>query len=132
MKKLLFLAILVFAGWYGWNHREALFGGNDTSEAVVLNTGTRAMLRVRLTVGGKTQVREVIEPDAKATFVFTLARESDFHLKWDWRGLEGAPQWSGGEAIAAPTRQRCTLQVYDDATVTCTCEPLVGIPGGGS
>ncbi len=130
MKKLLFLAIIAFAAWYGWNHRDTILRGNDSSEAVVVNAGTRAMTRVRLTVGGKTQVRDDIEPADKATFVFRLSRPSDFQLNWDWRGLEIVPSWRGGEALAAPLRQRCTLQVFDDGTVTCTCAPLVGSPGG--
>jgi len=130
MKRFLLLAIFAFVAWYGWNHRDTLFRPDVSSEAVIVNSGTRPMARVRLTVGGKTQVRELIEPDAKATFVYRLSRPSDFALDWNWQGLELVPSWRGGEALAAPLRQRCTLQVFDDGTVTCTCAPLVGTPGG--
>lgn len=130
MKRLLFLVILAGAGWYGWQHRDVLFAPNTDSEAVLVNEGTRAMLRVRLTVGGRTHVREVVEPGARASIPFAIERRSDFRLRWEWRGREGGPEWRGGEVEPRPGRQRCTLQVYDDGGVVVGCQPLVTGPGG--
>jgi hypothetical protein len=124
MKRLFVLAIFAVAGWYGWQHRDVLLAGRTDSEAVLVNSGTRAMLRVRLTVGGQTHVREVIEPDARVEFPFSVSSASDFQLRWEWRGLEGAPEWRGGEVTPGPLRTRCTLQMFDDNAVTVSCVPM--------
>lgn len=124
MKKLFILALFAVAAWYGWHHRELFTGGNRDSEAVLVNSGTRAMQRVRLTVGGQTYVRDAIEPEERAAFPVPLTGQSDFRLRWEWRGLEGAPEWRGGEIVPGPPRSRCTLQVFDDNGVTCNCVPI--------
>jgi hypothetical protein len=124
MKRLFFLALFAVAAWYGWNHRELFTVGHSDSEAVLVNSGSRAMLRVRITAGGQTYVRDVIEPEAHEVFPIPLTRQSDFRLRWDWRGLEGSPEWRGGEISPGPPRSRCTLQVFDDNGVTCSCVPI--------
>lgn len=129
MKKLLFLVLVAAAAWYGWNHRDVLLHRKAGSEAVIVNEGTRAMLRVRLTIGSQTYVREVIEPGERASLPIEVTRTSDFRLRWGWRGLEGSPEWRGGEAEAGPTPLRCTLQVYDDGGVISGCQPIVGTTG---
>lgn len=130
MKRLLFLAIVAAIAWYGWQHRAGLFGGSTDSEAVLVNGGTRAMLRVRLTVDGQTYVRDVIEPEARTTIPIKVGRVSDFRLRWEWLRLEGAPEWRGGEVTPGPLRSRCTLQVFDDNDVTVNCAPIPTGAGG--
>lgn len=124
MKKLLLLVILAAAGWYGWQHRGAIFGGSSDSEVVLVNSGTRAMLRARLTVDGRTYVREVIEPGARETLPVTVTNASDFRLRWEWRGLEGSFDWRGGEITPGPPRSRCTVEVFDDNEATVACSPM--------
>lgn len=132
MKRLIIFALVAATAWYGWNNRTRLFGGNTDSEAVIVNSATRAMLRVRLTVDGRTYVREVIEPEARVTIPFALARESDFRLRWDWRGLDVVPEWRGGEVTPGPTRSRCVIEVLDDGSATCSCTPMpTGLGGTG-
>lgn len=128
MKRLLILALFALAAWYGWNHRERLFAGNRDSEAILVNSATHAMLRVRLTVDGRTYVRDVIEPDSRATIPFAVAKASDFHLRWDWRALEGVPEWRGGDVAPGPLRSRCVLEVFDDG-VTFSSTPMPTAPG---
>ncbi len=124
MKRLLFLAVFAAVAWYGWQHRGLLFKGDTDSEAVLVNGGTRDMLRVRLTVDGKTYVRDVLAQGARTSFSMPVARTSDFRLRWEWQGLEGAPDWRGGEIEPGPPRSRCTLTIYDDNGVTVGCSPL--------
>lgn len=124
MKRLLFLAIVAAVGWYGWQHREAVFGGRADSEVVLVNAGTRAMQRVRLSVDGETYVREVIEPDGRVNIPVRVARVSDFRLVWEWRGLEASRDWQGGQVLPGPPRSRCTIQVFDDNEATVTCVPI--------
>ncbi len=134
MKRLLFLVFLVAVVWYGWNHRGGLLTGNTDSEAVLVNEGTREMLRVRLTVDGRTYVRDEIAPGARTTIPIAVSRTSDFRLRWEWKGLEGAPDWRGGEIAPGPPRSRCTITMYDDndPAVACVPMPTAGqaTPGG--
>lgn len=129
MKRLFFLAVIAAIAWYGWNHRDTLFRSDTRSEAVIVNASATPMVRVRLTVAGKGEARDAIEPGQRSTIAFDVPHDTHFRLQWEWRGREGAPQWEGGELLAGPTRERCTLQVFDDGSVTCLCEPLVGTPG---
>ena len=129
MKRLLFLAAIAAVAWYGWQHRTGLFAGTTDSEAVIFNSGTHAMLRVRLTVDGQTYVREVIEPESRVTLPFPVTRVSDFRLRWEWRGLLGMHEWRGGEVLPGPPRSRCTIQVFDDNGATCSCVPIPTGPG---
>lgn len=130
MKRLLFLAIVAAIGWYGWQHRGVLLKGDTDSVAVLVNDGTRDMLRVRLTVDGQTYVRDVIAQGTQTTFPMPVRRVSDFRLHWEWRGLEGAPDWRGGEVTPGPPRSRCTLTVFDDNGVTVACSPIPTGPQG--
>ena len=124
MKRLFILALFAVAAWYGWKHKELFTAGRSDSEAVLVNSGTRAMLRARLTVDGQTYVADPIEPEGRVVFPIPLTRPSDFRLRWEWRGLEGSPEWRGGEVSPGPPRSRCTLQVFDDNGVTCNCVPM--------
>lgn len=124
MKRLLFLVIVAAIAWYGWQNRSGVFGGSTDSEVVLVNGGTRAMMRVRVTVDAQTYVREVVEPGARTKIPVKVGRVSDFRLRWEWRGLEGVPEWRGGEIVPGPPRSRCTLEVFDDNEVTVACGPL--------
>lgn len=88
------------------------------------------MQRVRLTVDGQTYVREVLEPGARVTIPIRVARASDFRVRWEWRGLEGAPDWRGGEITPAPPRSRCVLEMFDDNDATVGCVPMPANAGG--
>ncbi len=124
MKRLLLLAIVAAIAWYGWQHRGQLFGGSADSEVVLVNSGTRAMLRARLTVDGQTYVREAVEPGGRETIRVKVANASDFRVQWQWRGLEGAYDWRGGEIAPGPPRSRCTVEVFDDNEAVVACSPM--------
>jgi hypothetical protein len=128
MKRLFWLALFGAAVWYGWHHWGGVFGGSRDSEAVIVNSATHAMQRVRLTVDGQTFVRDAIEPEAQVTLPFRVARSSDFRLRWEWRGVDAAPDWRGGQVEPGPTRTRCTLQVFDDGGVVIGCVPMPTAP----
>lgn len=124
MMRLLILALFAFAAWYGWNHREMFTRGRDDTEVVLVNEGSRAMQRVRLRVDGNTYVRDKIEPEESAVFSIPVTHPSDFRLIWEWQGVEGVPEWRGGEVTPGSSRQRCKLQVFEDNGVTCGCVPI--------
>lgn len=130
MKRLLFLVILAAVGWYGWQHRDLFSRRPAGPEVELANGGTRAMQRVRLTVDRETYVRETIEPGARVTFPIRVANASDFRLRWEWRGVEGAFEWRGGSVEPGPGRQRCTIEVFDDNDATVGCVPVADLPGG--
>ena len=84
MKKLIFVAILCFAGWYGWHHYPELLHHAPSHEAVIENHTGRVMTRVRLTVDGQTFVKERIADEASAVIPFRVGSDASFQLVWQY------------------------------------------------
>jgi hypothetical protein len=127
MKKLIFLAILVFAGWYGWNHRDALLHRQGSHEAVIKNDSATSLERVRLIVDGQTMVKESIPAGQSITLPFKINNDSDFKLVWQWGDRIGEKNWEGGMIARGPMLQRHVFEVDNDGNVTYHAEPK-GLP----
>ncbi len=123
MKRLFFLALLVFAGWYGWKHRDTLFTRHEGHEAVIENDASVGIERVKLTVDGQTLVKEVIASNDKAVLPFSINNDSDFKLEWQYTGKIGERSWQGGMIAKGPILQRHVFQIDDDGNVTYHAEP---------
>ena len=79
MKRLLILALVAFAAWYGWHHYQELLQKTPKHEAVIVNHSGEVLTRVRLTVGGQTYVKEEMANGESAS---AAAKGSD----WPSRG----------------------------------------------
>src|SRR5689334_2319567 len=101
MKRLLIFALLVFAGWYGWKHYTEL-KSLPQSEVVIENQSGKGLDRVRLTVEGKTEVREHIDAGANVTIPFTVKSGGPMHLKWDPERTDLEKNWDGGMVTQGP------------------------------
>lgn len=123
MKKLFFLALLAFACWYAWNHKDTLLKRQGQHEAVIENSTSTSLERVRLTVDGQTLVKESIPVDGKAVLPFQINNDSDFQLTWQWGNRPGEQSWRGGMIAKGPLLQRHVFQIDDDANVTYHAEP---------
>ena len=133
MKKLVFLAILVFAGWYGWNHRDQLLHREGSHEAVIKNDASTSLERVRLTVDGQTMVKESIPAGESIELPFKINNDSDFKLVWQWGNRQGERTWEGGMIARGPMLQRHVFEVDDDGNVTYHAEPKgQPVPSEGS
>jgi hypothetical protein len=136
MKKLFFLALLAFAGWYGWNHRDTLFQRKAGHEAVVENHTGQAIQRVRVVVDGQTLVRQdPLEDGASVTLPFQIANDSDFQVTFLWVSRPGEMTWRGGSIARGPMLQRHVFQVMEDGSVLYRAESKgvgAGAAAGGS
>jgi len=122
MKKFLFLVLVAFAGWYGWNHRDNLLKRQDSHEAIVENDTGESMERIRLTVDGQTVVKETLAQGAAATLPFRVTNDSDFRLTWQWTQRPGEANWRGGTVAAGPLTQVHRFIVQGERSVVYQVE----------
>ena len=120
MNRLIFLLLLVIAGWWGWKHGPALFKRTASHEAVVENATGATMERVRLSVDGQTFVKELLPSEQRAVFEFTVANDATFGLEWEWKDRLGERRWRGGMVPRGPMVQRHRMQVEADGGVIYT------------
>ncbi len=120
MKKLLLLALIAFAIWYGWNHYRDVIVHSPSHEAVIENHSGREMQRVRLIVAGKTFVRESLPDASSISFSFRVDSDATFELHWNWANSDVEQHWSGGMVPRGPMVQRHTLEIDADGGVIYT------------
>jgi hypothetical protein len=122
MRRLIVLAIVAFAVWYGWKHYPSVFAHRPAHEAVVQNRTGGGLTRVRLTVDGQTFVKEDLPDGADAVFPFRVDKDASFELVWDWGNRPGEGSWSGGMVPHGPMVQRHVMTVDGDGGVIYQAE----------
>ena len=122
MKRLLLLVLFAVALWYGWQHWGDLVNKRPGHEAVVENTSGREMTRVRLSVGGRTFVKESIPDGGKAVFPFRVDRDATFELVWRFAGAPYEQSWSGGMVPRGPMIQRHVMTADGDGAILYRAE----------
>ena len=124
MKRLVLLALIAFAAWYGWKHyRSLLLERRPMHEAVVENQTGVGLTRVRLTVDGQTFVREELPDKGRASFPFRVGRDAAFRLVWQWSDRTTENTWNGGMVAVGPMVQRHVMVIGSDAGVLYRAEP---------
>ena len=101
MKRLLFLALVAFAAWYGWHHYSELREAGSHDLVLVNRTG-RALERLRIVTGDQTAVVEVLEDGATTHRPIKSERDGLFDLYWNQRGVMGDRSWHGGVFTHGP------------------------------
>lgn len=122
MKRLFFLAFLVFAGWYGWTHYRDLITHRPSHEAIVENHSGRTMERVRVMVGGQTFVKESLPTESSVTFPFRVGADASFVLEWKWAGQDAELHWAGGGVPRGPMVQKHHMIVDPEGAVIYQAE----------
>lgn len=120
MKKLIFLAVIAAAGWYGWTHYKALFQRQPSHEAVIENQSARTLDRIRLKVDGQTLVKETLAAGETARLPFRVNHDSSFELWWKIGPDERS--WAGGLVPAGPMAQRHFFGIGDGNEVMYRAE----------
>ena len=115
MKRLVVLALLAFAIWYGWKHYPELMHRRPSHEAVIDNQTGGEIDRIRLKVGNQTLVAEKLPNDEKAVLPFRVDHDATFELTWEDRG--GERSWSGGMVPAGPMVQRHQFMIDSEGQV---------------
>ncbi len=121
MKRLLLLILLAVAVWYGYRHYPELLDRRPGHDAVIENHTGREMQRVRLTVDGKTYVKESIPDESSAVIPFKVEHDATFALDWEY-GDGAQHRWAGGAVPTGPMLQRHTLTVDGDHSVLYRAE----------
>ena len=101
MTRLLLLALIVFAAWYGWHHYAELRETGSNQVIAVNHTG-RTIERLRISVGDRTVVVESLADGAQAKQPFKCERDGAFSLVWELKGIMGEKMWSGGTFAHGP------------------------------
>jgi hypothetical protein len=101
MKRLLFLALVVFAAWYGYHHYKELRQEGSHQVIAVNHTG-HVMERLRISVGDQTVVVESLENGATAKQAFKYDHDGPFQLTWQLRDVMGDRAWTGGTFAHGP------------------------------
>ena len=121
MKRLIVIALLAFAGWYGWTHYRQILEKRPSHEAVIENEGDTAIERLRIKVDGQTLVKETVPSRDKVALPFRVNHESSFELEWQMGPNE--MRWSGGLVTIGPMVQRHIFTVNDNGEVMYRAEP---------
>ncbi len=117
MKRLVILAVLVIAVWYGWHHYDELIHPRPRHQAVVVNQTGQKIVRLRLTVGGTTFVKEELPTGQSVTFPFVVDADSPFELVWEYDTNTSTGHWTGGLVAKGPLVSRHTLTIHEDGGV---------------
>ena len=117
MKNLILFALVAFAAWYGWNHRDILLHRQAGHDAVVENDTGKTIERLRVTVDGQTFVKESLPDGQKAVFPFKVNNDASFALVWQYANQAGEKNWSGGMVPKGPMLQRHIMTIGDDDNV---------------
>lgn len=120
-KRLLFVALVAAAAWYGWKNYKTLLQDKEGSVEVVNHSG-RAVERVRVSVGSRTVVFEVLEDGASARQNYQPPHDGVFELTWKTRGVLGDRSWSGGTASGSPPLMRHRFEFDTENGVVWTSE----------
>jgi hypothetical protein len=117
MMRLVLVLLIAAAAWYGWKHYPELLQRAPSHEAVVANNTGKVLTRVRLTVDGKTFVKERLADGETATFPFRVQNDSAFDLAWEFESAMGERSWHGGMVPKGPMVQRHLFTIDGDEQV---------------
>ncbi|MGH7741826.1 MAG: hypothetical protein ACRENS_07380 [Candidatus Eiseniibacteriota bacterium] len=125
MKRLLFFALVVFAGWYGYHHYRELLHHQAMSKAVIVNSTGHELTRVRLSAGEQSiGVKESIPDNGRTEFPFHVDHDATFVLVWQYGDRAGESHWTGGTVTSGPVAQKCTFTIDGDGEVLFLPENL--------
>jgi hypothetical protein len=123
MLRLIIIALVVFAAWYGWSHYGDLLNPKPKHDVIIENRSGRTMERVRLTIGGQGFVKESLGNEENGTFAFRIDNDSVFELVWNFANDQVEHRWTGGNVFQGPMVQRHHILVDPDGGVTYHAEP---------
>ncbi len=122
MKRLVILVVIGIAVWIAWKRGPNVFDKLPEHDVVVKNHGTAAIERLRVTVAGRTFVRETLAVGEAVAWPFRTENDSDFRLVWEFKGRMGEMRWTGGRVARGPLVQIHRLRIDDDGGVVYVAE----------
>lgn len=128
MKRLLMRLLLVLTLgvvlWQGALATRSLFRRPARHEAVIVNTGRRAIATLELRVGAQRFALGALAPRDTARANFRVARDAPVGLRWSWEDAPADDQLWRGEWIAGgPVSYRLSIRIRDDGGVLSRVAP---------
>ena len=117
MKRLVILVVIGIAVWIAWKRGPNVFDKLPEHDVVVKNQGTAAIERLRVTVAGRTFVRETLAIGEAVAWPFRTENDSDFQLVWEFKSRMGEKRWTGGRVARGPLVQTHRLRIDDDGAL---------------
>lgn len=117
MTRFILLIIIAVAVWYGWKHYDQLLHPQPKHLAVIRNDSGEKLVRIRLTVGGHTYVKEELANGESATIPFVVDSDSEFDLVWEYDTNTKTGHWAGGMVTRGPLVGRHTLTIQEGGGV---------------
>src|SRR5262249_57051683 len=101
MKRLLLLALIAFAAWYGWKHYAELRRGGS-HDVVLVNHSGHPIERLRISVADQTLVVETLADGAERHEPLRASHDGTFTLVWSANNAQGENNWTGGQFTHGP------------------------------
>jgi len=122
MKRLIFLLLVAVAAWYGWKHYPEILHRRGSDDLVIENSTGKTMERIRVEVDGQTLVKETLPDGQKAVIPFNVQNDASFRMEWQYDGVLGLHNWTGGMVPKGPMLQRHIITVDADDAVMYNAE----------
>jgi hypothetical protein len=129
MKRLLLLALIAAAAWYGWKNHDA-WRANGAHELVAVNRSGRAIERIRINIGDQAFAIESVEDGATYKLPLRCEHDGMFRIVWDVRGRDGEKHWEGGSFNHGPLLMRHRFEFTTGDGVIWSSERLPEKGGG--
>ena len=126
MKRLIFFALFGVAIWMAWKQWPTLFERKPTHDVIVVNESRSTIERLRVTVGGRTFVRDTLRAGTTFEFPFTPNNDTDIRMVWEWGDRLGEASWVGGRIAMGPLLQRHRIRIDPDGGVVYVAEDKPG------
>ena len=123
MKRLIFIALVLFAAWYGYHHYTEL-RREGSHQVIAINHTGHPMERLRISVGDQTVVVETLENGATARQPFRCEHDGQFQLTWQLSDKMGDRAWTGGTFSHGPILLAHTFEFREGDGVIWSSEKL--------
>src|SRR5262249_31319805 len=101
MKRLLLLALIAFAAWYGWKHYAELRRGGS-HDVVLVNHSGHPIERLRFWGAAKPLVGETRGAGGERHEPLRASHDGTFTLVWSANNAQGENNWTGGQFTHGP------------------------------
>jgi hypothetical protein len=105
MVRLLLIALIVFAAWYGWTQHDQ-WRERGADELVFRNRTGQTLERMKIRVADEGWAIERLAPDTTVKLPVRCEKDGAFQLEWRVKGRDGDKHWKGGDFTHGPIRMR--------------------------
>jgi hypothetical protein len=127
MMRLLVIALLIYAAWFGWTRHDR-WRERGSDELVFRNRTGQTLERMRVHVADEGWAIERLAPDTTVKLPVRCDKDGSFQLEWRVQGRDGEKQWQGGDFTHGPIRMRHRFELLSNDGVVWSEERLPQAP----